>query len=373
MNACLAVGISSDHEPRKPDEVVEKVGKGLFVMLRNGTLAREVETLVGTVAEQDLPTDRIGLVTDDMMVSHMTPDTYILHKLRTAIDRGIPPIDAIRMVTLNIAEHYRVGEIIGSLRAGAYADMVVLDSLDSLTIDQVIANGAPVSSSFLDRDEKPDYEPTLLRTFTRSPLTEAEMQWLPSDRLNEQKVTLRAIELDQATRFTELVDVTVPVHEGDVSLDSKEDDLSFLLCANRKHDHLVGHGFLRGYGIGEAAIAVSLAHDHHGIVALGRTKENVRIAANRVMELQGGLVLVENGTVSQEIPLPLAGVMATRPAQEVTSEIEALEARLRERGVRWRQPLFFLFWLGMEVAPYYRISDHGVFDTESECIVSTFV
>ena len=374
LNACLAVGISSDHEPRKRDEVVEKISKGLFVMLRNGTLAREVETLVGVVPEQDLPTERIGLVTDDMMVSHMTPDTYMLHKIRTAVNSGVSPIEAIRMVTLNLAEHYRVGEIIGSLRAGAYADMVVIDSLDSLAIQNVIANGTLMDSSFLDRDEKPDYNPTLLHTFTRSRLGDVEMQWLPPDRFNQKEVTIRAIELDQTTRFTELVDITVPVHSGEVELDVETDDVSFLLCANRKYDHLVGLGFLRGYGLGAAAaVAVSLAHDHHGIVALGRDKASVRVAANRVIELQGGIVLVEDGTVSQEIALPLAGVMAIGPSQKVSADIQDLEARLRQRGVTWREPLFFLFWLGMEVAPHFRISDHGVFDTESEHIVSPFL
>lgn len=372
LDACLAVGVSSDHEPRKPDEVVEKISKGLFVMLRNGTLAREVETLVGTVPDHDLPSDRVGLVTDDMMVSHMTADSYMLHKIRTAVERGIAPIDAIRMVTVNLAEHYRVGELIGSLRAGAYADIVVMDSLESMGIEKVIANGEEITSAFLDRDEKPNYDETLLRTFTRSPLGAAEMQWLPSTRADEREVTIRALKLDQTTRFTELVDMSVPVHDGDVDLRATSEDLSFLLCANRKHDALVGHAFIWGYGLGDAAIAVSLAHDHHGIVALGRGKDNVRVATNRVIDLQGGLVLVEDGNVSIEIPLPLAGVMAVRPSHEVASHIEELERRLRERGVEWREPLFFLFWLGMEVAPYYRISDHGLFDTESESIVSPF-
>lgn len=372
LDACLAVGVSSDHEPRKPDEVVEKISKGLFVMLRNGTLAREVETLVGTVPDHDLPSDRVGLVTDDMMVSHMTADSYMLHKIRTAVERGIAPIDAIRMVTVNLAEHYRVGELIGSLRAGAYADIVVMDSLESMGIEKVIANGEEITSAFLDRDEKPNYDETLLRTFTRSPLGAAEMQWLPSTRADEREVTIRALKLDQTTRFTELVDMSVPVHDGDVDLSATSEDLSFLLCANRKHDALVGHAFIWGYGLGDAAIAVSLAHDHHGIVALGRGKDNVRVATNRVIDLQGGLVLVEDGNVSIEIPLPLAGVMAVRPSHEVAAHIEELERRLRERGVEWREPLFFLFWLGMEVAPYYRISDHGLFDTESESIVSPF-
>ncbi|TVR01617.1 MAG: adenine deaminase [Spirochaetaceae bacterium] len=372
LDACLAVGVSSDHEPRKPDEVVEKVSKGLFVMLRNGTLAREVETLVGTVVEHQLPSHRIGLVTDDMLVSHMTPDRYMLHKVRTAIDRGVAPIDAICMVTHNLAEHYRVGEIVGALRPGAFADVVILDSLDSLEIQDVYASGSRVTKEFLNREEDPAYEPALLHTVPRAPVCADTLQWLPSHWSDRSEVTLRAVELDEATRFTNLTPVTVPVRDGEVSLDNPSDELLFMLCANRVRDELVGTGFLKGYGITRGAVAVSLAHDHHGVVGIGNPKEALCHAVNRVIELQGGLVLVDEDRVVCEIALPLAGVMAVEPPASLRSRITGFEAELRARGARWREPLFFLFWLGMEVAPFYRISDYGLFDTEAESVVSPF-
>ena len=368
LDACLAVGLSSDHESRRHDEVVEKVRKGLFVMLRNGTLAREVETLVGVVATEGLPPEHFGLVTDDMKASDLTPDTYMLKKVRVAIDRGISPIDALKMVTHNVSSHYRLGELIGTLRPGAYADVLVLDSLESLSIERVICSGRFLDRLDFDQGTVSRYGDHLLKTINRDPITLDQLRYLP-DGFAASTVSAKVIQLNQETRFTDLIDVDLPVVGGELDLTSTDENYFYLLCANRKFNELVGLGLLKDYGLREGAVAVSLAHDHHGIVALGRSKEALVRAANRVIELQGGVVLVQQGEIAAELPLPLAGIMATAPAQEVVDKIEHVEHMLREGGVRWREPMFFLFWLGMEVAPYYRISDHGLFDTEAQTVI----
>ncbi len=368
LDACLAVGLSSDHESRKQDEVVEKVRKGLFVMLRNGTLATEVETLVEVVKSEGLPPEHIGLVTDDMKASDITPDTYMLKKVRTAIDRGISPIDALKMVTHNVSSHYRLGELIGTLRPGAYADVLVFDSLESLSIERVVSSGRFVDEVYSEQRKVPQYSDHLLKTIPRDPITLEHLRYLP-DGFSKSTVAAKLIQLNQDTRFTELVDADLPVTNGEIDLSKTDENYFYLICANRKYNELVGLSLLKDYGLKEGAVAVSLGHDHHGIVALGRDKESLLRAANRVIEIQGGIVLVQQGEITAELPLPLAGIMATAPAQEVVEQIKNLENMLREAGVKWREPMFFLFWLGMEVAPYYRISDHGLFDTEAQCVI----
>ena len=206
-------------------------------------------------------------------------------------------------------------------------------------------------------------------TVNRDPITENQLRYLP-DGFDDSTVSAKVIQLNQETRFTELVDAHLPVANGEIDLASTAENYLYLICANREFSELVGLGLLKDYGLQEGAVAVSLAHDHHGIVALGRSKEALVRAANRVIELQGGIVLVQQGEITAELPLPLAGIMATAPAQEVVNKIKHLENMLREGGVRWREPLFFLFWLGMEVAPYFRISDHGLFDTEAQRVIS---
>ena len=377
LDACLAVGLSSDHEPRRQDEVAEKIRKGLFVMLRNGTIAREVETLVGVIPREGLPTARVGLVTDDMLITHMTPEGYMLRKVRLAIQAGISVQDALRMVSWNLAEHYRLGELIGALRPGAYADILVFDSPESLNLEGVFASGRPAGgygNKGPAPDEKPashTYSPRLTRTILRSPITDVDLRYLPENYGGE-KMVIRAIELEETTRFTRLVDLEVPVRSSDIDLSGSDENLSYLICANRQHDELLGKCFLRNYGLREGGIAVSQAHDHHSILALGRRKADLIQAANRVIELQGGIVLVQDGIVTAELPLPVAGLMSDLPVEETRARIEDLERRLRLGGARWSQPLFFLFWLGMEVAPFFRITDRGLFDTEARRLVSCF-
>ncbi len=377
LDACLAVGLSSDHEPRRQDEVAEKIRKGVFVMLRNGTLAREVETLVGVIPREGLPADRVALVTDDILVTHMTPELYMLRKVRLAIQSGISVPDALRMVSWNVAEHYRLGELIGALRPGAYADILVFDSPESLKLEGVFASGKPsggYGASKRNPEDSPvrhSYSPRLTRTILRSPITEADLCYLPENS-GDGTALIRSIELEESTRFTRLVETRVPVRSGDVDLGASEENLFYLICANRQHDELLGKAFLRNYGLREGGIAVSQAHDHHSVIALGRRKSDLILAANRVIELQGGIVLVQHGAICAELPLPVAGLMSDLPLDETRARIEDIERRLRAGGAAWSQPLFFLFWLGMEVAPFFRVTDRGLFDTEARRPISCF-
>ena len=361
LDACIAVGIGCDHELRQPDEVEEKIRKGAFVMLRSGTLATEVETLISTIAERNLPTERVAMVTDDIMASDMTADRYMLHKVRAAIDRGISPIEAIRMVTYNVAAHFRLDDLIGSLKPGSCADIAILDSLESLKLDQVVCSGRVIDDAVLSEPNPVTYPEDLLHTIERDPIEHSDLveRLLVPDKA---MVDIKAIELNESNRFTELVDCQVPVRDGHICVE-KTDDLFYLLCANRRHNEAIGVGFLKGYGLREGALAVSMAHDHHNVVALGRTLDDLLLAANRVIETQGGLVYSCAGKIECEVQLPLAGLMATAPFTETVDGLNLLHEKLRAGGAQWRSPVFFVFWLGMEVAPRYRITDEGVIDT----------
>ena len=363
LDACIAVGIRSDHEPRTAPEVEEKITKGLFVMLRQGTIASEVESLVGTVVERNLPVDRVGLVTDDILADDMTPDRYMLNKVRIAVAKGIDVVEALKMVSYNVARHYRLDELIGAIKPGAYADMLVVDSLDSLNLNKTISSGNIVDDASFSVEAEPKYDKRLLRTISRGHIGRKQISFVP-DAYADDTVRIRAIKLNEKDRFTTLEECIAPVAAGEIDLTRAEDNLAFLMCANRRDENRIGLGFLKDYGLREGALAVSIAHDHHGIIALGTTKDDLLAASNRVIDLQGGIVFVKHGKIEAEVPLPLAGLMATVPLPEVLNSLQSVRESLRDAGAQWNAPIFFVFWLGMEVAPFFRITDRGLWDTE---------
>ncbi len=372
LDAMIGFGVNSDHEPRKKEEVVEKIKKGLFVMLREGTLASEIQSLVGVIAEEDLPRSRFGLVSDDILARDMRPDTYVIDKIKKAIDRGIEPIEALKMVTYNVARHFRVDNLIGTIKAGSFADLVVLDSLENLEIEEVIVSGTPADELESEYTFAATYGDALFNRVPRSHLAVDDLDYLSAD-FDGETVRVRTIWLDESNRFTHLEEREVSVRGGEIDLDGSKEDILYLICASRVDEERVGLGFLERYGLTNGALAVSIAHDHHGIVALGRTKEDVVAAANWVIDNQGGVVYVRDGEEVAGLPLPLAGLMATEDHESVRRKIAKIERALREDGASWQEPLFLSFWLGMEVAPYYRISERGILHTEDNSVLTPVV
>lgn len=372
LDAMIGFGVGSDHEPREKEEVVEKINKGLFVMLREGTLASEVQKLVGVVPDEDLPRSRFGLVSDDILARDMTPDAYMIDKVKKAVERDVEPIEALKMVTYNIASHFRVDNLIGTVKSGSFADLVVLDSLEELKIERVIVSGTPAEELEPEYSFTASYGDALFNRVPRSNLTVDDLNYLPPG-YDGESIRVRTIWLNESNRFTHLEEREVPVRDDGLVLDGGDEDLLYLICASRVKEERIGLAFLERYGLEEGGLAVSIAHDHHGIVALGKTREDVVAAANWVIDNQGGVVYVKDGKEVAGLPLPLAGLMATEGYEEVRERIAKIERALEDNGASWKEPLFLSFWLGMEVAPYYRISERGILDTEEGSILPPVV
>ena len=372
LDALIGLGVSSDHEPRRKSEVVEKITKGLFVMLREGTLASEIQTLAGVIKEEDLPPSRFGLVSDDMLARDMTRQGYMVDKITKAKERGVDTVDALRMVTYNVAKHYRIDNLIGTIKPGSFADLVVVDSPDSLNIEKVFCSGLPSEELDKEYSFRSSYDESLSRRIPRRKLTGKDLSYLPPD-FDRETVEIRSISLNQENRFTELNEREISVNRGELKLSEVDEDLLYLLCASRVDNEKVGLGFLEDYGLRDGALAVSIAHDHHGVVALGKRKSDVVKAANWVIEQQGGIAFVKEGQVVAGLPLPLAGLMAIENYAEVRRKIDDIEKVLRDNGATWNEPLFLSFWLGMEVAPYYRITERGLLNTEDYSILDSVI
>jgi adenine deaminase len=374
LSLCRASGIRSDHEARSAEEVRDKILLGLFIFLRSGTLAREGRYLLRKCLELGLPLDRIGLVTDDILVRDMTPDNYMLRKIQDAINQGVSLEEAINMVTYNVAHHFRIDEFVGTIIPGSCADLVILN--DDFTIHQVISGGRP-----LDFWDAKNIEWNYPSDVLRAVITRGKLSWeslenavrsvLRVDRIGKNKFLIRAILFNETSRFTQLKDVQITL--ADSQYGKIFEDVCYIFSFDRHSSSHIGVGFITGYGLTEGAIATSISHDKHHILAIGKNLYDIAMAVNRLVELNGGIVLSVNGQVIEEISLPIGGLMSLEPYATVRKKTLRLHQLLKDLGVHWNDPIFPVFWLGMEEAPEVRITPDGVINTLNKTIVDVLI
>lgn len=352
VDAAVAFGINSDHEVRGWFEAKEKISKGLFVMLRTGTLACEAEKLLPQLVEHKLPLDNVCIVTDDILCKDMTPESYMMYKLQLALGCGLQFVEAIRLITYNVARYYGLSHLIGAIKPGACADLVVLN--EDLSIDRVICSGRPLEE--IDFVEFV-YPKLLINTIMRPLITKNEINC--ENIMQMKNKTIKAIVLDETTRITDLREINADATNGIIPEDL---DLCYIVSASR-YDHRLGIGFLSGYGLKNGAIATSISHDKHNIICVGKNLDDIIYAINILIQSQGGIVIVQNQRILFHLVLPIGGLMTNASPETVCSLIIKMEDFLRKQGVKWKQPIFYLFWLGMEEAPRFRITPDGVLDT----------
>lgn len=369
LNACHAIGIRSDHEVRTVEQIEERLKTGFFVMLRSGTLAKEGDKLLRECVKRGFPLDRMCLVTDDILARDMDTD-YMLKKLHSAIAQGVQLGEAINMLSFNIARHYGFGELIGVIKPGAYADLLVVDG-ELSNINAVICGGKLLSDWRNSFKQEIHYPKTILQqNITRGKLNYDDLlAIIPSKIFEMQKLKVKAIEWNEKTRFTNLVEKEIMLNKAGEIL---ANDVCWLFALDRHNPKAMGFGFLTGFGLSTGAIATSISHDEHNIIAVGKSLNDILVAINRVIQLQGGIVVVKQNSVIEEIPLSLGGLMSLDKFENVKQRLWNMHLALRELGVNWNDPIFPLFWLGMKVAPRYRITPQGVWDVFEQNFVSPF-
>lgn len=370
LNAYVTAGIRSDHECSDFEEAKEKFARGQWIMIRQGTAAKNLKALMGMF--EDPYYQRCLLVTDDKHPGDLIRIGHIDAIIREAVSMGADPIRAIRMGTLNAAAYFGLHDM-GAVAPGYKADLAVFDDLRTLNVKQVYKGGKLVAENgkMLHQKEKntdwsTEIKERVFHSFHRVPITVEELQLKETTGTHQRVIDMVAHELITKERIEEWKELPGVAKGVDVSRDIVK------LAAIERHKNTghVGLGFLGKYGLKKGAVATSIGHDSHNLVIAGVTDEDMVLAGNRVIENGGGLAIALDGKVLADLPLPIGGLMADEPVEVVDEKLEHMKKLSMELGISEDIDAFMtLAFISLPVIPKLRLNTYGVVDVEKHQVV----
>jgi adenine deaminase len=363
LQAYVAAGVQSDHESTTPGEALEKLRLGLMVMIREGSVARDLAALVPVVTPANQ--HRFCFCTDDCQPADLVKRGGIDHAIRSAIALGMDPVSAIRLATWNPAQYFRLHQR-GAVTPGRRADLVVFDDLRAPQPRLVFRNGA-----LMAKDGHMAVPP---RPPSRTLRSTMNVAWDGvSLRIQAEGRRARVIGILPDRLVTEsLVDEPV-IRDGEALADPARDLLKVAVIERHMASGAVGRGFVRGVGLREGALASSVAHDHHNLIVVGADDVSMMTAVRRVGALHGGMVVARGDRILAEVPLPIGGLMSAEPVLTVCGQLEAAVAAAHGLGSSLHDPFMAMSFLALEVIPRLKLTDKGLVDVDRVAIVPLWV
>ncbi|MDK2865175.1 MAG: adenine deaminase [Thermotogota bacterium] len=366
LNAYICAFIRSDHESTTPDEALEKVSRGMQVLIREGSVARNMDDLIGIVTPMNHYF--FSFCTDDKHPGDILDEGHIDHMIRKAVKAGIDPVVAIRMATINTARHYGLRSM-GAVAPGYKADFVVTESLKDFWPKLVVKDARVVAQDgklMVEISGRKDSIPDLSSTFVCDPLKVEEL------RLKRKEGKIRVIEVSEKDVLTYQLITEPKVEDGLIVSDTSRDILKVSVIS-RYTKRSMTTGFVKGFGLKRGALATSVGHDSHNLCVVGENDLDMVVAANRVMEMGGGMVVANDGKVVGELPLDVAGLMSSLGMEEVANKINLLKRISHDLGATLHDPFMTLSFVQLAVIPELRITDRGLVDVERGEFVDLFV
>ena len=370
LNAYVTAGIRSDHECSDFEEAKEKFARGQWIMIRQGTAAKNLKALMGMF--EDPYYQRCLLVTDDKHPGDLIRIGHIDAIIREAVSMGADPIRAIRMGTLNAAAYFGLHDM-GAVAPGYKADLAVFYYMRTLNVKQVYKgeklvaeNGKMLHQKEKNTDWSTEIKERVFHSFHRVPITVEELQLKETTGTHQRVIDMVAHELITKERIEEWKELPGVAPGVDISRDIVK------LAAIERHKNTghVGLGFLGKYGLKKGAVATSIGHDSHNLVIAGVTDEDMVLAGNRVIENGGGLAIALEGKVLADLPLPIGGLMADEPVEVVDEKLEHMKKLSVELGISEDIDAFMtLAFISLPVIPKLRLNTYGVVDVEKHQVV----
>ncbi|WP_312942579.1 adenine deaminase, partial [Oscillibacter sp.] len=338
LNAYIAAGVYSDHECHDLSDAVAKLQRGQFIMIREGTAARNLEALVPLLC--DKYAERCMFCTDDKHPNDLLEKGHIDYIVRRAIALGADPITAVKVACHNAARYFLLNNR-GAIAPGYLGDFVVIDSFESFQIEKVYKRGElMVEYGQLRNFPAPAIEPYLVErahnTFHVGMLTAEDFaEKRPRGIIGMVPGEITTVDAGYSDR-----------------IDTEYDVLKLAVVERHKNTHHIGIGYIQGYGLKSGAVATSISHDSHNIIVVGTNEEDMATAVNRVVELNGGIVVLDSGVSVAEVPLSIAGIMSEEPLPEVNRKLEDAKEKAAALGVSdGVDPFMTLSFMALPVIP----------------------
>ena len=356
LNAYIAAGVYSDHECHDVKDAIAKLERGQFIMIREGTAARNLEALMPLLTGKYA--DRCMFCTDDKHPNDLLEKGHIDYIVKKAISLGADPITAVKVACHNAARYFLLNNR-GGISPGYLADFVIIDNFQDFNIEQVYKKGVlMVDHGEIQDFPSPEIEPYLVerahKTFHVAALTAEDFaEKRPRGIIGMVDGEITTVDAGYSDR-----------------IDVEYDVLKIAVVERHKNTHHIGIGYIQGYGLKSGAIATSISHDSHNIIVVGTNETDMAAAVNRVVELNGGIVVWDGGQPVAEVPLAIAGIMSDEPLVTVNEKLETAKDAAHKLGVNpGIDPFMTLSFMALPVIPSLRITTRGVFDVTTQSYV----
>jgi adenine deaminase len=353
LNGYLAAGVRTDHETTTLPEALEKLSKGMQILVREGSVSKDLHALAPIITERNSP--YIAFCTDDRNPLDIAEEGHLDFIIRTAIALGAPPLAAYRAASISAARIFGLSDR-GLVAPGWRADLVVLDDLESCTVSRVISAGRLVDDELFAG--RPKVAPVGRGSVKARRVTAADFA------ARGQGPSTQAIGVVPGKIITERVPAVLPFANGLRGIDLDHDLVKVAVVARHGLNDNLAVAFVTGFGMKRGAIASSVGHDSHNITVVGADEADMAIAVNRLVELEGGFVVAEGGKVIAELALPVAGLMSLMSFEEVREALIPLRAAAKSLGVALQEPFLQVAFLPLPVIPHLKITDKGLVDVD---------
>ncbi len=374
LNAYIASGVRCCHESTRAIDVLEKMRRGMYALLRFGSAWRDMPVIIRAILDNKIDDRYACLISDDTHPDTLLNDGHLDHIVRCAIKEGLDPIKAIQYVTINTASCFRMEHEMGSITPGKCADIVFFEDLNDIRITRTIIDGDLVAEDGkMTVELKPyTFPESVCNTMHVKGKITAESFRIAAPDAAAKTVKTRVIEIipnrvGTYERFEEL-----DVKNGFVEADTEKDVMKMAVIERHHETGTKGFGFIKGFGFRKGAMAQTVAHDAHNLLVAGTNDEDMALAANTLIECGGGLCAVANGKVLAVVPLPIAGLMNDSSVEEMAALVKKLDDAWKEMGCVINSPYMTMAIVPLACLPELRLTNRGLVDCRTFSFVDLF-